>query len=83
MPADHHIVGNLHQIIDLRALADHRIAQGTAIDGAVGTDLHFILKNDTADLRYLQVATRARLVPEPVLPQTGARMDDDPVSTRV
>ncbi len=39
MAADADVVANLHQIIDLRAFADHRVVHRAAIDRRIGADL--------------------------------------------
>ncbi len=80
MTADHHVVGDLHEVIDLGALADHRVARGAAVDRRVGADLDIVLDDDPADLRHLQVAVRAHGEAEAVLADAGARMDDDAVA---
>jgi hypothetical protein len=42
MAADDYVVGDLHEIVDLRALADDRVRQGTSVDGGVGADLNVV-----------------------------------------
>ena len=59
MAADDDVVADLHEIIDLRALADDRVAIGAAVDGRAGADLDVVLDDDAADLRHLEVAARA------------------------
>ena len=54
-PIDH-IVGDLDEIVDLGALADHGVADRAAVDGGVGADLDIVLDDDAADLRNLVVA---------------------------
>ena len=58
MPADLHIVADLHQIIELAAFADHRVAQRAAVDGGAGADLDAVLDDDAAQLRNLDMARR-------------------------
>ena len=55
MPADAHIVANLHQIVDLGALADHGIADCATVNGRAGADFDLILNDDAPDLRNLAV----------------------------
>ncbi len=50
--AKSHIVRNLHQIIDLGALTDHRVVQSAAVNRGVGTNFNIILKDYAAELRY-------------------------------
>ncbi len=58
--ADDDVVADLHEIIDLRAFADHRVAIGAAVDGHAGADLDVVLDDDPADLRHLEMAARRR-----------------------
>ena len=58
VPADLRVVPDLHQIIDLGAFADHRVAQRAAVDGGAGADLDPVLDDDAAELRNLDVARR-------------------------
>ena len=67
MPSNHHVVPDLHEIINFRALADHGIAQGAPVDGGIGADFDPILNDDAADLRHFQVARLAHGEAEAVL----------------
>src|SRR5690606_4177711 len=49
------VVADLHEVVDLAAFADHRIAQGPAVDGRIGADLDAILNDHAAQLRDLAV----------------------------
>ena len=60
VPPDLHIVADLHQIIDLGALADHRVAQRAAVDRGAGADLDIVLNDDPAQLRNFDMAGRAK-----------------------
>ena len=80
MAADHDVMGDLHEVIDLGALADHRIAAGAPVDRGVRADLHIVLDDDAPDLRHLEVALRPHGEAEPVLADPDARMKDDPVA---
>ena len=59
MAADHDVVANLDEVVDLGPLADHRVADGAAVDRRAGADLDVVLDDDAADLRHLDVAARA------------------------
>src|SRR5262245_61493752 len=48
--SDPTVVPDLHEVIDLGALTDHRVAQSAAIDCRVGTDLDAVLNDDAAEL---------------------------------
>src|SRR5262249_33637735 len=76
---DPRVVSDLHQIVDLRALADHRISQSAAVDGRVGADLHVVLDDDAPDLRQPLGAARAGDEAEPFAADLGAAVDDDAV----
>src|SRR5579872_677638 len=80
MPADHHVVGDLHQIVDFRPLADDRVAIGAAVDRRAGADLDIVLNDDAADLRHFRVAARPHGEAESVLADMDAGMDDDAVA---
>src|SRR5262245_46609925 len=80
MPPDHDVVPYLHEIINFRALADHCILKCTAIDGRIGANLNVVLNDDAADLGHLEVTLRSHGEAEPVLPNAGPGMDDDPVA---
>ena len=56
MAADDDVVADLHEVVDLGALADHRVAAGAPVDGGVGADLDVVLDDDAADLRHLEMA---------------------------
>ena len=60
-------MADLNEVINLRAFTDDRIGERTAVDRAVGADLHTILDDDTADLRHLEVAVRSHCETETVL----------------
>ena len=80
MPADDDVVPDLHEIINFRAFADHRILKSAAVDGCIGADLDVVLDDDPADLRHLEVAAGAHGEAEAVLADPHAGMDDDPVA---
>jgi hypothetical protein len=42
-PPDAAIVTNLHEVVDLRALADHSIAERATVDGRIRADLDLVL----------------------------------------
>ncbi len=80
--ADAHVVGDLHEIVDLGVFADDRVGHGAAVDGRVGADLDIVLDDDAADLRNALRAGRAGGEAETVLADPGAGMDDHPVAER-
>src|SRR5262245_9584356 len=80
MPSDHDVVPDLHEIINFRALADHRVLEGAAVDAAVGTDLDVVLNDHAADLRHLEMPLGAHGEAETSLPDAHAGMQDHPVA---
>jgi hypothetical protein len=80
MTPDHNVMGDLNEIIDLRALADHGIAAGAPVHGRIGADFHIVLNDDAADLRHLEVPLGPHGETESVLPDAHARMKNDPVA---
>src|SRR5450755_4699735 len=80
MPPDAGIVGNLNEVVDLGALADHRVANGATVDAAAGADFPIVLDDDAADLRHLEMALRTHHETEAVLADLAARMNDDAVA---
>ena len=58
MLADICVVGYLHEVVELHALADIGAAHRGTIDAGVGPDLHIVLNHDDADLRYLVILSR-------------------------
>ena len=80
MPADTDIVAYLHQVVDLGALADHGIADRTAVDGSTGADFHIVLDDDAADLRDFKTASAAHHEAKAILADLAAAMNDDPIA---
>ena len=80
MSANADIVGNLHQIVDLGALADDRVVERPSVDCGVRADFNVILDDDPADLRDLFQTPRARSIAETILADAHTGMDDDIVA---
>src|SRR5712664_3451838 len=81
MPADRHIVTDLDLIVDFGAFADHGVAQTASIDSRPGADLHVVLNQDAAGLRYFQMAIRSKEDEAiPILSDAAAGMDQDVVA---
>src|SRR4030095_2973834 len=74
---DLHVVADLHEVVDLGAAADDRVAEGRAVDGGVGADLHVILDEHAAHLWDLPVRAAVVGESESVGAQHGAGVDDD------
>ena len=54
--ADHHVVGDLDEIVDLGPLPDDGGTERTTVDGGVGADLDIVMNDDIADLQHFAVA---------------------------
>ena len=76
-------MSELDEIVDLGALADHRIVHGAAVDRRIGTDLDPVLQDDAADLDKLDhAAFWSRRIAETILADPGTRVDDDFVANQ-
>src|SRR5580698_49667 len=53
MGSQAHVVTDLDQVIQLHTLGNHRVADGAAVDGGVGADLHISADAHAADLGHL------------------------------
>src|SRR3569833_2082323 len=74
------IVRDHDQIIELGALADHRVRQRAAIDGGAGADLDIVLDDDPAKLRQLKIVGAGGGKSETRLADGGAGQNDNPVA---
>ena len=72
MVADPNVVADLHEVVDLHTVADDGVVERTAIDRAVGADLHVVTDRHRAELGDLHEALRGRGEAETV------RADHDP-----
>ena len=69
---DPHVVRDLHEVVDLRAGADHRVVDAPAVDRRVRADLDVVLDDAAADVRNLQMLAVALHVAEAVGPDPRA-----------
>src|SRR5208337_1581937 len=81
-PADYHVMRNLHEVVELCALANDRILERTPVDGCVRTDLDAVLDYDAADLPDFIMAVWPHGESEAVLAYARARMNDHPVADK-
>src|SRR5579871_1796876 len=77
MPADGHVVRDMYEVVDLRALADDRGTEGATVNGRVGADLHIIMDDHVTDLQHLAVAAFVEHVAVAIRANDGASMDSD------
>src|ERR1700733_1258572 len=80
MAADDDVVADLHQIVDLRPLADDSVAVRAAVNCDPGADLDVVLNDYAADLRHLEMPSRPKRESEAVLSDMRAGMNDHPVA---
>ena len=66
--ADDHVVGHLHEIINLGAFTDNRAAETSAIDRAVRADLDIVTNFNDANLGHLLMTTLHKLVAKAIGP---------------
>jgi len=77
-PPDGDVVGDLHEIVDLRAGPDSGLAQKGPVDTRVGPDFHVVLDDDPSELGHLHGPFRMGNEPKAVTAQDGPPMDEDP-----
>ncbi len=77
---DPNVVGEHHQIVDLRALADDGVAQRGAIDRAVGADFDIVFDDDIADLRDFVMHAVAGGVAESIAADDDAGVQNHPLA---
>src|SRR6185503_10165054 len=75
MFSDHHIVGDLHQVVDFRTLADDRWTQGAAIDGDVRADFNVVVNHRAPHLGHLAVDAFVEHVTKPIRSNDGSRVN--------
>ena len=75
MPADLHVVRNMHLAVDLDPVGNHRIADGTAVDRRTGTHLDIVTQHGATDLRHLDPGAFIVGQTEPVCADHHTRMD--------
>ena len=79
MTAQHHIMREMHQIIQLASLADNSIAQRAAINSAIGTHFDISLNDNATKLRHFHMCLAGRKA-KAALPDAASRMNDNPVA---
>src|SRR5690606_8518491 len=69
------MVTDLHEVLDLGAGADHRVAHAAAVDGAVRSDFHVVFHDAAADVRDPAVLAAFEGISEPVAADACTRLD--------
>src|SRR3984885_7902908 len=80
MASDNNVVGDLNQVVDLGALSNHRIANPAPIDRRSSSNLDIPFNCDNAELRHLEMPSRAHDETKPVLADVTTRMDNDSIA---
>jgi hypothetical protein len=78
--AYHHVVSDLHQVVDFDALANGGSSKRRAVYGSVSSYLHVILHLDNPYLRYFNSLIAFPCVAKPVAPYDNPRMQHYSVS---
>ena len=68
-------MSDMHEVVDLRPLADDRRAECRTVDADVCADLHVVLDHDAADLRHLGMHARLRRKAEAVRSNDGTAVN--------
>jgi hypothetical protein len=74
------VVGNLGQIVDLGVLADNGVVERAAVDARIGANGDTVLEDDTAELRNVDDAARARRRPKTRLTDDRPAMNANPIA---
>jgi hypothetical protein len=77
MLANDDVMADLHEVIDLGALADNRRPKRAAVDGDVGSNFNIIVDDDLADLRDFPLNAGVQDVTKTVAANDRACMDTD------
>src|SRR2546428_10711050 len=77
MTSDAHVMRNLHEVVDLRPLADDCVAQRTPIDCGIAADLNVIFDNDLTELWKLVMAAFGEDVAESIRSDHCSRVNHD------
>src|SRR5574340_1086952 len=72
----HHVVCDLHQVVDLGSSFDHGVSEGGTIDGHVGAQFHIVLDDHAAELGNFLVPSLVLNVVEAVAADDRSAVDD-------
>src|SRR5688500_3360191 len=76
----HHVVGDLYQIVDLRALPNPGPAKTGTVDGGTGTNLNIVIQLHNTHLVDLEMPAPAHFIAKAIRPDHGTAVDDHAVS---
>ena len=80
--ADHHIVGDLDEVVDLHPFLDPGPSEGPAVDRRIGAYLNVVIDLDVAGLGGLYICPAGIGKSEAVTADDDAGMQDDPLVGR-
>src|SRR5262249_334869 len=80
VPADHDVVRDLDQIVDLGSFADDRITDPATVDRGIGADFDIVLDDHPSDLRNFAGALGTACEAKAVLTDRTARVYNDAVA---
>ena len=80
MFADHHVVRDLHEVINLDALLNPGAAKTRAVDRGIGANLDVIIDLHDANLRHLLVPGRGHFESKTIRADNGATVNDDAIA---
>src|SRR5215472_6942417 len=75
--AEHHVVPDLHQIINHRAGADHGVVSRSPVYRGIGADVDIVADHHAPELRYFDRSFLVRSKSKPVLADPHSRMQYD------
>src|SRR5947208_17077885 len=82
MFADHHVVRDLHEVINLDSLLDPGAAKTRAVDRRIGADLDVIVDLHDPDLRDFLVPARGHFESKTIRADDGPAVNNDPITDR-
>lgn len=82
MPANHHIMSNLHKIINLGPFLDPSPTKTRPVDRRVRANLHVVVNLYNTRLGYLYVSTCHEFEAKTVTTDDRSTVDDDPVTNQ-
>ncbi len=75
IPPDDHVVRDVNEVVNFRALADDGGAERAAINGRVRADFHVVVNDDIADLQHFAVPAFVENITVTVRADDGAGVD--------
>src|SRR5580765_7120818 len=76
----HHVVSDLHQVVDFGAFSDDSRTERAAINGHVGADLNIVVADHVPNLRDLEVPAVAKNIAKAIRANHRAGVNADPIA---